>query len=304
MRFPTIALGAAAVFAISSWYFHRRGAVRFRWQRQLADYSTLLAPYNAFACLCSALPARPIHSLDRFPELGLLRENWHVIRDEARAVLAAGAVQQSERQDDIVFYSFFKRGWKRFYLSWYRGFLPSARERCPRTVALLERVPCVRGAMFALMEPHSKLGKHRDPFAGALRYHLGLITPNSPDCHMFVDDVQHVWTDGGDVLFDSSYIHRAVNRTDAARVVLFCDVERPMRGPVTRAINRLVLRWVVPITQTPNVAGERVGIANRVFAALQPLRRWINEVKARSTIAYYGLKTAAFVAILLLLWRV
>ena len=303
MELPTTTLIVLVLFVAASLYFHFRGRVRFKLLRQLGDYSTLLAPYNAFACLFSSLRSRPIHDVGLFPELSVLRANWRVIRDEAQALLAAGAVRESERQDDIVFYSFMKRGWKRFYLKWYRGFLPSALAHCPRTVELLRGLPCVHGAMFALLAPHSRLGKHRDPFAGALRYHLALITPNSPECRMFVDEHEHVWRDGEDVLFDSSFIHRAANKTDQVRVVLFCDIERPMRGPVSRAINRFVLRRIVPVTETPNVPGERLGVMNRLFACLRPVRRWIGRLKEANAPAYYALKIAVFVLVLaLVLW--
>lgn len=112
----TIVLACLAPFVGSSLYFHWRGRLRFKLRRQLGDYSTLLAPYNAFACLCTEGGSRPVHDLARFPELGLLRENWREIRDEALALRAAGQVKKADRQDDLVFYSFMKRGWKRFYL--------------------------------------------------------------------------------------------------------------------------------------------------------------------------------------------
>ncbi len=291
-------LSTLGLFLGSSLYMHFRGRRRFKLKRQLGDYSTLLAPYNAFACLFTAGGNRPVHDVDRFPELRLLDRHWQEIRAEALALLDAGSIRRTERQDDLVFYSFMKRGWKRFYLKWYRGAPPSARTRCPRTLALLEQLPCVKGAMFALLEPHSKLGKHRDPFAGTLRYHLGLRTPNSPACRMQIDDREHVWRDGESILFDSSYVHGARNDTDIPRLVLFCDVHRPMRGPISGLINRLVVRFVVPATQSPNEPGDPVGLGNRLFATLQPLRRGIAGLKAKSTLAYYGVKYALAVGLL------
>jgi hypothetical protein len=80
-------------------------------------------------------------------------------------------------------------GRKRFYLKWYDDFLPSAGSLCPKTVELLNAIPSVHGAMFAMLPPGGKLGAHRDPFAGSLRYHLGLVTPNSNKCRILVDGV-------------------------------------------------------------------------------------------------------------------
>lgn len=299
------ALLAVALFGGSSLYMHFRSRLRFKLRRQLGDYSTLLAPYNAFACLCTEGGSKPLHELSRFPELQLLRDNWQEIRDEALALLHGGAIKRAERQDDLVFYSFMKRGWKRFYLQWYRQAPPSARALCPRTVELLAQLPCVKGAMFALLEPHSKLGKHRDPFAGTLRYHLGLSTPNSELCRMQLDDQQYVWRDGADVLFDSSYVHGARNDTDQPRLLLFCDVHRPMRGPISGAINRFVVRHVIPLTQSPNAPGDPVGLGNRLFMLVQPLRRAIAWLKGRSAAAYYTVKfgLAAGIVVLFVLWR-
>jgi beta-hydroxylase len=299
-------LATLGLFAASSLYLHFRSRVRFKLRRQLADYSTLLAPYNAFACLFTRGGSKPVHDLARFPELQLLRDHWQEIRGEAVALMQRGAITKADRQDDLVFYSFMKRGWKRFYLKWYRQAPPSARAHCPRTVELLQQLPCVKGAMFTLLEPRSKLGKHRDPFAGTLRYHLGLATPNSADCRMQLDDVTYVWRDGVDILFDSSYVHSAKNETDLPRLVLFCDVHREMRGPVAAAINWFVVRFVVPMTESPNEPGDPVGLGNRVFMAMRPLRVAIAWLKRTSAVAYYGVKfglAAAIVVLLLLLWR-
>ena len=283
-------------------YMHFRGRDRFKLRRALTDYSILLAPINAFACLFNAGRNQPFHDLTRFPELDVLRAHWTEIRDEAVRLLGSGAVKASEKQDDVVFHAFMKRGWKRFYVKWYRDFLPSARTLCPRTCELLGGLPNVHSAMFAVLEPGVRLGKHRDPFAGTLRYHLGLVTPNSEDCRMFVDGERYVWRDGVPVLFDSSYLHKAANKTQTPRLLLFCDVERPMRGPVSRAVNRLLIRWIVPMTQVPNVPGEKTGLFNRVFALLKPVRAAIAALKRRSTAGYYALKLGAVALVVVLLW--
>ena len=48
---------------------------------------------------------------------------------------------------------------------------------CPQTTELLRSLPSVKAAMFAELPDGSRLPRHRDPYAGSLRYHLGLITP-------------------------------------------------------------------------------------------------------------------------------
>lgn len=287
-------------------YLHFRGNVRRTLRRQIGDYSTLLAPYNAWVCARAALPPQPIFDVTTFPQLTQLRDNWTDIRDEVMALIGADRVRRAEKQDDLVFYSFCKRGWQRFYLTWYGRVPKSAAESCPKTVALLQSIPAIHGAMFAVIPPGSRLGKHRDPFGGCLRYHLGLVTPNSPECHMFVDDRQYVWRDGEDVLFDPMFIHKAKNKTDTPRVVLFCDVERPMKGRISTAINRFVITKIVgPLTTTGNVEGDHVSAANKLFARMRPLRRAIQATKSASPSMYYTLKFAVFAApVAGLLWLV
>src|SRR4029079_18303922 len=151
-----------------------------------------------------------------FPELAPLRANWRTIREEARRLWEAGYIRASDDHDDLGFNSFFRKGWKRFYLKWYGDPPPSARRLCPRTVALIESIPTVHGgrlaltettppfhgAMFALIGPQSRVGNHRDPFAGSVRYHLGLLTPNRDECRIFIDGHENPWGDGADLVFD------------------------------------------------------------------------------------------------------
>ena len=196
-----------------------------------------MAPYNALMYLFSAVPNRPFVDVSRFPELSPLRDNWQTIREEAVKLFGEGHIRAAAKYNDLGFNSFFRTGWKRFYVKWYDEPLPSARALCPRTVEFVQSIPSVNAAMFALLPPGGKLGAHRDPFAGSLRYHLGLITPNSEACRIFVDGEPYFWRDGEAVMFDETFIHRAENKTDVTRVILFCDIERPLSS---RARHRLL----------------------------------------------------------------
>lgn len=296
-----VVLGA---WIASALYVHFRGRERLRFMRQLADHSTFLAPYNAFVYLFSAVPRRPQQRAADFPALAPLQAHWETIRDEALALERAGELRKAPTYNDVAFNSFYKRDWRRFYLKWYGEFLPSARVLCPRTVELLAGIPSVHAAMFALLAPQSHLVRHRDPFAGSLRYHLGLVTPNSDRCRIFIDGVPYYWRDGEAVLFDETYIHRAENRTDEARIILFCDVERPLRTRFATTINRFVIARFMGATATANVDGERVGLVNRIFERVYRVRVLAKRIKARSRATYYFLSYSAklgVVAVLLYL---
>jgi beta-hydroxylase len=278
-------------------YVHFRGKQRLRFARQLGDHSTYLAPYNVLMYAGSAVSNEPVIPTEQFPELQKLTDNWEMIRDEARLLFDEGFIRAAAGNNDWGFYSFFKSGWKRFYLKWYDDFLPSARTLCPKTVELLNSIPNVHGAMFAMLPPGGKLGAHRDPFAGSLRYHLGLVTPNCDKCRILVDGVPCVWRDGEAFMFDETFIHSAENATDVNRIILFCDVERPMKYGFMSAINRWVSHHIVKASATQNVEGEHVGMLNKVFGKLYEIHLASRKVKQWNRTVYYTAKYALTVVI-------
>jgi beta-hydroxylase len=253
------------LFLASALYVHLRGQVRFSFVRQFFNHSTLLAPYNSLMYLFSAVPPRPILEASRFPELEEIRKHWQMIRDEALRLADEGYVRAALHNNDVGFNSFFKRGWKRFYLKWYDSPLASARALCPKTVALLESMPSVNGAMIASLAPRSNLNPHRDPFAGSLRFHLGLVTANSDDCFISVDGNRYSWRDGEALVFDETYIHFVENNTDVTRLVLLCDIERPLKLGLIGALNRWVNRHIIKASSTQNTEAEPVGWLNRFY---------------------------------------
>ncbi len=295
---PTrIALGLVAVSAAA---VHFRGKSRLRFSRQLTDHSTFAAPYNALVFLASRAPPRPYLDLDDFPDLKILTENWQVFRDEGLRLLDDGKVRAATGDNDLGFHSFFKHGWKRFYLKWYDHPLPSAAALCPHSTQILRSVPSVKGAMFATLPPKAYLGKHRDPFAGALRYHLGLRTPNHFKCWISVDGQRRRWWDGEAMVFDETFVHEAWNGTDVTRLILLCDVERPLAAPM-QPLNRWVMRHVMGATGSPNEDGERVGAINRLFARLAGVQKAIKGLKTKNRPLYEAQKWATILAVLGLL---
>lgn len=279
-----------AAYVCAGLYVHFRGRVRHKPLRQLTDHSTIMAPYNALIYLFSSVPSTPYIDVGRFPEMAPVREHWRTIRDEALELFDEGYIRAAAGYNDVGFNSFFRTGWKRFYLKWYDDFLPSAKALCPRTTELLAGIPSINAAMFALLPPGGKLVAHRDPYAGSLRYHLGLVTPNSDACRIVVDGEPYAWRDGEDVMFDETYIHYAENRSDTTRLILFCDVERPLANPLVRWFNRVVGRAMIKAAATQNVDGEHVGALNRAFAYAYSIRLAGKRIKAWNRPTYYAIK--------------
>jgi beta-hydroxylase len=288
-------------FLASALFVHLRGQARFKLVRAMTDFTVLLAPVNLLMYLFSRTPRSVYIDPKQFPELQVLQDNWELIRDEALRLDDEGYIRAAAGYTDIGFNSFFRTGWKRFYLSWYGKDLASAESLCPQTVKLLKGIGTVKAAMFASLPPGARLVRHRDPYAGSLRYHLGLQTPNDPGCYIEVDGQRYHWKDGQSVMFDETYIHHAANTTDQPRVILFCDIERPLWGSPLRAFNRFFAKHVMAAASTQNVNGEPIGGINKVFAHAYKLRAMAKDLKARQRKLYFFGK---WVLILGLLWAI
>jgi beta-hydroxylase len=267
-------------------FAHLRGRVRPPLAKMFLDHSVLLAPINAFMVLCSRVSRQAFIPLAQFPELDILQRNCGVFRDEALRLAECQRIKAAEKHDDIGFNSFFKFGWKRFYLKWYDAQHPSAAAMCPRSVEILRAIPSIKAAMFAELPPGGHLNAHRDPYAGSLRYHLGLVTPNDDDCFIMVDGQRYSWRDGEGVVFDETYVHEAHNQTQANRIILFCDVERPMRFRVASAINRYFGRWVMSAASSPNDTRDRTGAINQLTYLWVSAEQRRKRFKARNRRAY------------------
>jgi beta-hydroxylase len=287
---PLFKILVLVIFVLSTVYIHFRGKVRLGFWRQFSDHSTFMAPINCFLYLFSRVPAQPFLPASGFPELEKLTANWEKIRDEGMALYALGNIKASQQYDDLGFNSFFKSGWKRFYLKWYKQAHPSALSLCPYTTTLLSQFPQIKAAMFAVLPPGSRLVRHRDPFAGSIRYHLGLSTPNDEACFIEVDGEKYSWKDGEAVFFDETYLHYAENQTDKPRLILFCDIERPLWFLPARWINYLISRYLIGAASAPNQAGDQVGGLNRVFRYVQQVRLLGKRIKAQNRLVYYCLK--------------
>ena len=273
-------------------FVHFRGRVRLRFGRQLSEHSGLFAPFNILMYAFSDVPLTPILDVEKFPETRVLRDNWKTIRDEALQLSDAGQIDYPENVHDLTFVAFRRRGWKRFHMKWYGEFLPSAKALCPRTVKLLEQVPGLNAAAFTMLPPGKKLGKHRDPFASSLRYHLGLVTPNDDRCRIWIDGHEYSWRDGKDIVFDETYIHWAENGTDQNRIILFCDITRPLKTRVMRAFSSFMNRRVFRITASHNRTDEDAGLLNFGTPIVARLKNMFLALKSWNRPLYYAVKQA------------
>ena len=254
------------VWLVSILFFYFRGKIKPTFGKTFIDHSVILAPLNALLILCSEKKFRsgPFISKEHFSNMELITENWRVTRDEACGLLEQGQIKKTEKNNDVGFTSFFKYGWKRFCLKWYGFEYPSALASCPRSVAILKKVKCIKAAMFAELPPKGKLNPHRDPFEGSLRYYLGLSTPNSEKCYIDVDGQRYWWKDGESMIFDETFVHEARNDAEKTRLILFCDIARLQKNHHLQSIAEWISVKVMSAAVSPNTPADKTGFINRL----------------------------------------
>ncbi|MFL9877973.1 lipid A hydroxylase LpxO [Herbaspirillum rhizosphaerae] len=288
------------IYLFSIFFIHFRGKVRLPFFRQFFDHSSIMAPINLFMYAFSRVPAVPYPPATKdFQNLHLLDENWETIKAEAVNLQNISKIKAAEKNDDAGFNSFFKAGWKRFYLKWYDASHPSAEQFCPKTVEILRQIPCVKAAMFAELAPGGTLNPHRDPYAGSLRYHLGLVTPNDDRCFIEVDGQRYSWRDGKSVVFDETFIHWAQNGADTNRIILFCDVERPLRYGWAQAINKWLGKTMMTAASSPNETGDQTGRINKLFRFVWIAGQYRRKFKNWNRNVYRATKFGLIIAVAL-----
>jgi ornithine lipid ester-linked acyl 2-hydroxylase len=189
---------------------------------------------------------------EQFPWAEELEANWKVIRSELEEVLKhtdalpnfhdISPRQQRIAGDDL---------WKTYFFCAFGFQAKKNCDRCPETWKLLQRIPGMKVAFFSILAPGKHIPEHRGKHKGILRYHLGLMVPEPRTaCRIRVDDQIAYWEEGKSLIFDDTYYHEVWNETDGYRVVLFLDIVRPMRFPMS-LINWLICQLVAisPIVQ-------------------------------------------------------
>ncbi|MGC9502601.1 aspartyl/asparaginyl beta-hydroxylase domain-containing protein [Baaleninema sp.] len=190
---------------------------------------------------------------EQFPWSKKLEANWHLIREELDQILdRVGELpnfqdimprQQRISQDD---------GWKTYYFCAFNFIAQNNCDRCPQTWNLIKDIPGLKVAFFSILAPGKEIPEHRGKHKGLIRYHLGLRVPEPSDrCGIQVNGEVAHWQEGKSLIFDDTFPHSAWNRTDGYRVVLFLDIARPLKFPLS------LINWSVSqILSVSSIARE------------------------------------------------
>lgn len=207
-------------------------------KRQLPDPILLYYP---------SLPAIPFFGREHFPWLREVEAATDTICEELAVVL-------HEEQAEFAPYIQYASGapvnqwvelnhspaWSTFFL-WRDGVRQDRNcERCPKTAALLGRLPLAhqRGygptAMFSVLAPKTHIPAHTGSSNARLIVHLPLVLPEG--CSFRVGNETREWRMGEAWVFDDSIEHEAWNKSDQTRVILIFDVWNPLLSPAEREL--------------------------------------------------------------------
>ena len=304
----TIGLTAVTIFVLGSlgYVYALRGQTRYAgFGEYLRKGWPVFSPLNCLLYMFTEKRARKNFSdLNDFPELAPVKDNWELIQKEALDVYNQYYFDKTTSKDnaahyDLGFRTFYKYGWSKFYLTWYGYTHESAKRLLPETVKIINSIPSLNGSMLTILPPGGKLTRHSDPLACSLRFHLGLKTPNNDNCYLNVDGEMRSWRDGEAILFDETFIHYAENNTDQFRLILMCDVERPM-GIFGKFVN-FFYKGLARLTVVPNTDEDKRGFVNATFAGLAPLIGKIKALKQTNKALYKLIKYTVNLSLLLII---
>lgn len=192
------------------------------------------------------LDDRPWWPREAFACLAAIEARTDAIRDELRAVLVddAGFAPYVDMPDDAPaapMWGTLNRSpaWTGFHFFRNGERIDANCARCPRTAAALDALPLLRipghapEALFSVLRPRTHIPPHTGVINGRLTVHLPLLVPE--DCGaLAVAGEARSWHEGQCLVFDDSFVHEAINRSNHTRAVLIFDLWHPGLPEPTR----------------------------------------------------------------------
>jgi beta-hydroxylase len=214
----------------------------------------LRRPLNRVIARNSLIPTGRFIDPRDVPGLEILRQNWEVIRDEALAVMAGnveipplGRISPDHRRIAP------DQAWKSFFFYAYGYTSLENRSRCPRTAAVIDKVPDVVVAFYSIFDTQTRIPPHHGVTKAMLNVHLGLSVPLDKDaCAIRVEGSVRHWEEGELLVFDETNRHEAWNEAIQPRIVLFLQVMRPMNW-LGRLLSKAFLAAVKRTTYVQDV---------------------------------------------------
>ena len=173
-----------------------------------------------------------VNTSAHFPASGELQNAYTDIRRETLEVALSGRLPANHEimEQQRTLYEFDRKVWGMLPLRGYGYDYPANQALIPTLRSFLARHRDVVSAAVSLFPPGKVLRPHRGPFKGVWRYHLPLYVQTLADgrtsCELLIDGTTYHLHEGEGLLWDDTFLHSAVNRSDQPRVVLLFDVFR------------------------------------------------------------------------------
>jgi aspartyl/asparaginyl beta-hydroxylase (cupin superfamily) len=165
-----------------------------------------------------------------FPVAGVLAENYPLMRAELLNLLLCGQLRLHPQSKGGPRAQISDGDWNIFELLSGGQVSPASALLAPGTSRILQSLPEVTTnpsglAYFSVLSPGVHIMPHCGPTNSRIRIHLGLVVPVGAT--MRVGTETRPWREGACVVFDDSWEHEVVNRSEFLRAVLLLDVWHP-----------------------------------------------------------------------------
>jgi len=177
-----------------------------------------------------------------FPESKILEENWEIIKKESEQ--AQGFTGNLTSHFNLLDENDLK-GWDMYPMKVLGNNVNKNLEKCPFMTKFLNDHPNVYSAFFSIIRSGKHLTPHTGPYAGILRYQLGLDIPKG-ECFITIGGEKRYWENGKSLLFDETFLHSVNNDTLHDRTILFIDIAKPLPG-ILKMVNNFNLKIIKKI---------------------------------------------------------
>jgi hypothetical protein len=203
------------------------------------------------------LTARPWHDPSTVAEIEALESHYAFIRAEYEGLTCSGGAFKPYTEVSRLVNGGRKPGsdldlahpkatneeaWGAYHLWQTTGEVVDHCRRCPVTAGLLRAVSVARESLFSRLAPLTDISVHSDQLNFVLTCHLGVVIPRG--CQLVVGEEARTWHEGEALLFDSSFLHAAMNDSHYARTVLLLDVWHPELRPAEVSALRSTLQII------------------------------------------------------------
>ncbi|WP_298466394.1 aspartyl/asparaginyl beta-hydroxylase domain-containing protein [uncultured Erythrobacter sp.] len=188
---------------------------------------------NSVIANSSLISNDPVLDSAQFDWSSKLSRHWEAIRDEALAIFEHRDAIPPLREVSPDHRRIMRdNSWRSFFLVGYGNRIEENIARAPKTAELLSHIPGLNSAFFSILAPGAVIVPHRGVTKAFMTAHLGLVVPKQREkCWMRIHDQRLTWGQGKWMVFDDTYEHEVQNETDETRIVLLCQITRPLKAP-------------------------------------------------------------------------